>query len=198
MVLKVRRAYRFSLYAFRTFVSVARVQIPRTCPRRNILTYARLLLRVFPGRRLANAFEGKLLKPGAVIDEADLWPTADYPVVPLLLEYAGSAQSKGGHNRSHDTYLLWRYTLGDHGAEWVEIVRTTSERAEWVEHLKPIALAELARERAPERPAADTRGIIGRVLDALDRELEMLGPGDRHLVMASIYQEFSARAVAFA
>lgn len=128
------------------------VRIPRTCQSRNVLTYAKLLLRVYPERRI-NAYEGKLLKPGAVIDETDLWPSAEYPAIPLLLEYAGTDGSKRdgskrGHNRAHDIYVLWRY--------------------------------DQAR------------------VQALDHELEMLGPGDRHLVMAFVYQEFSVRAVAFA
>lgn len=175
------------------------VRIPRTCQSRNVLTYAKLLLRVYPERRI-NAYEGKLLKPGAVIDETDLWPSAEYPAIPLLLEYAGTDGSKRdgskrGHNRAHDIYVLWRYDQAR--GEWMELIRAVSEGADWIEHLKPIALAELGRAKTPADANA-AACVTCRVLQALDHELEMLGPGDRHLVMAFVYQEFSVRAVAFA
>jgi hypothetical protein len=144
---------------------------------------------------MANAYEGKLLRPGAVIDEADLWPTSEYPEIPILLEYAGNDRTGRGHNRSNDIYLLWRYDRAN--ATWVELIRAKSQNADWVEHLKPVAIAELRRTQAPADANA-ARGVTGRVLLALDNELELLGPGDRHLVMAFVYQEFASRAVAFA
>jgi hypothetical protein len=147
---------------------------------------------------MATAFEGKLLKPGALIDEADLRPTPEYPEIPLLLEYAGTDHTGHGHRRSNDIYLLWRYDRA--GACWVELIRATSQGADWIAHLKPIALAELRRGVPPPDAANSANaaaGISGRVLSVLDHELEMLGAGERHLVMAFVYQAFTSRAVAF-
>jgi hypothetical protein len=144
---------------------------------------------------MPTAFEGKLLKPGTLIDEAELWPTPEYPETPLLLEYAGNDHTGRGHRRSNDIYLLWRFDRARRC--WVELIRATCQGADWIEQLKPIAFAELGRALAPPDPNA-AAGISGRVLSVLDHELEMLGAGDRHLVMAFVYQEFSARAVAFA
>ena len=146
---------------------------------------------------MANAFEGVLFKPGATVDESALWPTPEYPAVPLLLEYAGNDRTGRGHNRSNDVYLLWRYdrALGS----WVELVRSVSRGAEWVERIKAVALLELGLPVLADNPAdpASAAGITDRVLSLLDRELEMLGPHERHLVMDYCYQEFSARAAAY-
>jgi hypothetical protein len=177
---------------------VPRVAIPRTCKYRRQPTYAKLLLRVYRDRTW-NAFEGKLLKPGALIDEAELWPTPEYPEIPLLLEYAGHDRTGRGHRRSNDIYLLWRYERSR--AAWVELIKCTCQGADWIEQLKPIAIAELGRAVLPvtmEEAAAQAASVTGRVLGVLDHELEMLGPRDRHLVMTFVYQEFSARAVAYA
>lgn len=167
--------------------------IPRSCSSRRALTFARLLLRVYP-RRDFNAFEGMLLKPGAVIEESALWPTEEYPRTPLLLEYAGNDCSGRGHNRSNDIYILWRYCRA--AGKWNEIARCVSQGAEWMHHMKAIAIAELGREgvAADPRQAAT---VSGRVLGMLDAELERMDTLERHLVMSFVLQEFSARAVAY-
>ena len=141
---------------------------------------------------MANAFDGILLKPGSAIDESALWPTPEFPENPLLLEYAGNDHTGRGHRRSNDIYLLWRYDRAR--SCWVELVKCTSQGADWIEQLKAIALQELARGESPGN-VVNAAGVSGCVLD---HELEMLSPIDRHLVMSYVYQEFSARAVAYA
>lgn len=170
------------------------VRIPNSRASRNGLTYARLLLRVLPRGTMATAFEGQLFKPGALIDEAALWPTDEYPRIPILLEYAGSDHSGRGHHRSKDIYLLWRYD-GARG-QWIELVRCHSERAEWIEHLRPVALEVLGRVPVLVDGEVAAR-ISARVVGVLDQELERLTCNERHVVMAFVYQAFSARAVAY-
>jgi hypothetical protein len=171
-----------------------RIRIPRTCPHRRDMTYAKLLLRVYPHRSW-NAFDGSPVKPGALVDESALWPTAEYPETPLLLEYAGNDHSGRGHNRSLDIYLLWRYDRAQ--ARWTELMRCKSQGLEWIESMKPVALQELARTApAPDPWTADRVSIL--VLSLLDIELEKLGPAERHLAMSFVYQEFSARVLAYA
>lgn len=174
-------------------LEMSRVHIPKTSLSRNALTYAKLLCRVCP-RRTFDAFEGALLRPGALIDEAALWPTPEYPAIPILLEYAGNDQSGRGHRRSNDIYLLWRYDAA--AGAWRELIRCTSQGADWIEQMKPIALREIARSAEPidARHAAD---VSGRVLGVLDQALERLGSDERHLVMAFVYQAFSARNTAY-
>lgn len=171
------------------------VRIPRTCQSRAQLVYARLLLRVYPRRTMANAFEGPLLKPGSVVDENALWPNAQSPENPLLLEYAGNDKTGRGHRRSNDVYIIWRFDRARRA--WDELVRSTSQGADWIAHLKPVAVAELARAGVKPDPVS-AGDVTTRVLAVLDRELEPLDSAERHLVMSFVYQEFSARAAEFA
>jgi hypothetical protein len=177
---------------------MSRVLIPRTSQSRGMLGYAKLLCRIRP-RRTFDAFEGTLLRPGALIDEAALRPAPDYPAIPILLEYAGHDRSGRGHRRSNDIYVLWRYDAAVCG--WLELIRCTCQGADWIENLKPIALRELARSSEPgvdvDRAARHAADVSGRILGALDVELERLDRDERHLVMAFIYQAFSARATAY-
>jgi hypothetical protein len=143
---------------------------------------------------MANAFEGLLLKPGATFEEAALWPTSEYPAMPLLLEYAGTDRTGSGHRRSNDIYVLWRYDRG-RGC-WDELIRATSQGMDWIEQLKAVALQELGRTIAPFDASA-AHCVSRRVLGALDHELEMLDADDRLLVMSFVYQEFTSRALAF-
>jgi hypothetical protein len=172
---------------------VPAVQIPRTTIHRREMTFATLLLRVYLRRPVA-AFEGKSFKPGALIDEAELWPTPEYPPTPVLLEFAGKDHSGWGHRRSNSIWVLWKYDPAR--ARWSELLKYTGQGTEWQDAFKRTAFREIARETPPV-DAATAAAVSGRVLGVLDSELELLSAADRLLVMNYIYQEFSARAIAF-
>ncbi len=138
---------------------------------------------------MANAFEGLLIKCGAKIELASLWPDARYPKVPILLEFAGSDYSGHGHNRSRQIYVLWRLDL-EHSV-WVEVSRTLSQAAEWIPQLLPIALRELGGIPAPDPDIAFR--FAARFLRLLDDDLKSLGAGDRWLAMNYLYEQFAAR-----
>jgi hypothetical protein len=158
--------------------------------------YAKLLLRVYPRRANGlDRFDGQLLKPGAVIEHSALWPTTEYPPVPLLLEYAGSDHSGRGHNRAKSIYILWRYELVR--TEWVEVARAVSDNDDWHTHLVPIAFAEINRG-TPPRDAKYAAAVCGRILGALDSELDRLTIDDRDMVMHFVYEQFTARAITYA
>ncbi len=164
------------------------VIIPRSAAGRRELMYARLLWRVHPDRTLANAFEGKLLKPGARIELSDLWPHEGYPRTPVLLECAGSDHSGRGHNRSKQIYVLWRFEAK---RGWVELARTLTEGAEWIVHLMPLALRELG---GPARLDPDLAANVATTfLGRLDDELKELGAGDRALALSFVYEQLAAR-----
>jgi len=146
---------------------------------------------------MADTFEGKLFKPGAPIDVAELWPTDEYPAIPLLLEYAGNDHTGRGSRRSNDIYLLWKLERDELGSRWIELARCLTQSADWIDQVRPIAMRELART-APAFDPSTAADISGRVVGMLDHELEMLGPADRHLVMSFIYQQVAARAVTYA
>lgn len=167
-----------------------RLTIPRTTTSRKERTYARLV-RAVTRNASGLAFEGRLLRCGESIEESELWPDDDYPAVPLLVEFAGRAVVGRGHNRSSWLYILWRYEVNAH--MWREIARTSSVGADWVEHLRPIALVEIGRKRA--EPVDVATRVSGRVLVMLDGELDSLAEDERLLAMSLIYEQVTARLV---
>jgi len=171
---------------------VTRVLIPRTAVRRGELCYALLLLRVYP-RRTFNAFEGTYFRCGAEVDETALRPAPEYPAVPLLLEYAGNDKTGRGHKRSNDIYVLWRYDPARR--VFAEILRSLSQGRDWIDNIRPAAIRLLAPEKLPDADLAAR--VSGLVLGQLDTELEKLDVEHRSLVMHFVYEQFTARAVAF-
>jgi hypothetical protein len=164
------------------------VRIPRTNDDRRQQTYAQLIQRV--NRRGPIPFEGRLLRTGSKIEEADLRPDTEWPETPLLIEYAGNDRSGRGHIRSRDIHVLWKFQ----NHEWIELSRATSHGPEWWYHLKPAVLRELSM---PEVNYVELAGKASeRVLELLDRELDQLPPGEgRERALSFIYDQFSARMV---
>lgn len=165
-----------------------RVRIPHSAPTRSEKTYAQLIRRVSPDPRLA-ILEGAWFKTGAAVDAAELWPSPDYPLVPLLLEYAGTDRSGRGHNRSRDLHILWRYDAT--AGEFTELARVLSRGAEWFEHLAPIVRAEI--RRAPVNNEERAGYAVTRVMEVLDGELCELESAGRTAALARIYTQVSAR-----
>lgn len=138
---------------------------------------------------MANAFEGKLFKPGSVIDVSELWPDPGYPENPLLLEFAGSDRTGKGHNRSNHVYVLWRYAP-DHG--WVELARTFSQSNDWIFNMRSIALRELG----PPLPDPEhAKKAISAFLVALDSRLKELSEPDRLIALNLLHENVLARIV---
>src|SRR5277367_1081440 len=107
---------------------------------------------------------GPFFKCGKLIDESALWPSNHFPVVPLLLEYAGSDHSGHGHNRSRDIHVLWRYVRDRQ--KWEEIARVTADGADWFHHLAPIVEREMVRPEVDH--VAEARAASGRVEALMD------------------------------
>lgn len=161
--------------------------------------YAKLLLRVYPrryGQDGKDPFDGQLMKQGAVIEQHELWPSADYPSTPILLEYAGTDRQlpyRPGR-LANSIYILWRYDLVR--CEWVEVTRALAKDAGWLVQIVPVAYEEIARN-SPPRDATYAAAVSRRILDALDNELDRLTIDDRDLVMHFVYEQFTARAVTY-
>lgn len=140
---------------------------------------------------MVQPFEGRLFRCGMRVAVSDLRPTADYPEVPLLIEYAGNDASGSGHNRSNDIHLLWRYQAG----AWVELARVASQGREWVFDILPIVQRELAG--APvHQCVADAEKVSQLVLGVLDRELLTLAGEGRSRALSFLWDELAARLVA--
>jgi len=170
-------------------LSRRQVRLPRSAETRLDLTFAILIRRVYPQRVMGDAFDGKRLRPGATINESDLWPTPEWPERPLVVEYAGSDRSGHGHRRSAHNYFLWSYNPGAPG--WAEIARASAVGIEWVEILKPVALRYLtAANPANVTIATDA---TSRVLCLLESELEPLEAADRQTLLGLLWEQVLGR-----
>ncbi len=163
------------------------VRIPRTSNDRKEATYAQLVRRV--NARGGVPFDGRLMRTGSLIEEADLRPAPDWPATPLLIEYAGNDHSGHGHRRSNDIHVLWKFT----GGEWIELARVMSQGPEWWHHLGPIVLREI--RSAPANYVELAGKVTDQVLALLDRELNALEDEGRGRAMSFLYDEFTARMV---
>jgi hypothetical protein len=140
---------------------------------------------------MGDAFEGSYLKPGSCVEVSSLRPSEDYPEKPLLLEFAGSDHTGRGHNRSNQIHVLWRFR----GGQWVEIVRTLSQGAEWIHTIRAVALREIGGPPPPDPEMA--AGVVERFLSDIDRELGELGAGDRAIALNLFFEQLAARLVQY-
>lgn len=147
-------------------------------------------MRVYPERTLG-AFEGRLLRCGSNVEEAELRPTEEYPEVPLLLEFAGHDASGSGHRRSNHVHILWK--LNRKTKEFEELARVKGQGAEWIYHLKPIIIRELHRAEMTSSEIAWQASL--RILRVLDDELERLQREGKAHLMSFLHDEFTARLV---
>ncbi len=132
-------------------------------------------------------FEGKLLRPGSVVTDAQLRPSADYPEIPVLLEYSRMpANGKRGHNRVDALYILWRL----HGSEWREIGRSHSASWEWAVDLRPLAVRALAQKAVL---APDLSAVQNRIAASLAQELRGLEAVQQWRVLAIIHDQLASR-----
>ena len=166
------------------------VVVPRTADSRKELSYALLLRRVHPDKPAALCFDGKLLKCGSRISYADLRPDETWPRVPLLLEMAGSDRTGSGHNRSGFLYVLWRYDVKP-PAGWRELTRAVSRSTDWVEHMRPIVLAELGGPVAPDLIAVER--ACTRLLKDVDGTASGFGSEERGILFSMLHQQMAAR-----
>jgi hypothetical protein len=146
--------------------------LPRTSTSRNDKGFLRLLTAVDPHAPPGLQFRGQLLTPGASFDPASL------PRPAVLLECAGSVRVEEGSGRYcfRHMWLLWRWNA--ERGEWIEVVRETSDSAEWTLNFVPIAVRLLRAEgddlRRADLGRAETERIaelIGEALGQLSREL---------------------------
>lgn len=145
-----------------------KVRIPRTAARRTEQCWARLLCRVDADKLTPMAFDGKLMRCGAIVPESELRPDPEYPAVPILLEHAGIAVPGWGHRRSEQLYVLWRYERDR--AERREIARATAADTSWAESLAPVAARALANQ-VRVLPTTSCGQVVDELVGLLDRRL---------------------------
>jgi len=147
-----------------------------------------------PHRPTIKGFEGKFFRTGSRVELADLHPTDEYPLVPLLIEYAGNDRTGRGHRRSNDIHVLWRFDAAR--SDWDEIARVLSQGPEWVSHLAPIARREMETGQPVIAFVEVAGAVTARVLAVLDSELGNLEAEAAMRVMSFLYDQFTARLMA--
>jgi hypothetical protein len=168
------------------------VRIPRSSPRACKESYAKILTYVDPQAEHAFGFEGKIVRPGAVVTAAQLWPDDHAPRVPILLECASvPGQGKYGHKRREWLYILWRYHPDED--EWTEIGRSFSVAWEWACELRPLAVRALRESTAPAVLSVNFIEVQRRIRALLDQELEGLERPQRWQVLGILHDQLACR-----
>jgi hypothetical protein len=163
------------------------VKLPRTSVRNCPQSFAKLLTRVDPNAR-RGGFHGTLIRPGAVVPENALWPTPEYPRIPVLLECAG-VEGGRGHRRAPCLWLIWRYDPD--AREWTELGRALASDWTWELSLRPIAVQAM-KQGQPEAVPPDLGALCDRLLAAVAAELRRLNSTDQARVLATLEHDLSA------
>lgn len=144
------------------------VRLPRTATRRNAPSFAWLLERVDPGATSALDFIGRMMTPGAIVNEMDLWPTESYPAVPVLKETCQVEFSGRGHHKNPLEHILWIYS--QRKREWRQVARVSAHRAEeWVPVIAAAAVKYVHPRLQPPDP--DLHQAARRIATVIESEL---------------------------
>lgn len=161
------------------------IRIPRTCSRRDVSCWAKLLSSVDSGAHDGFGFHGIFLRCGREIPESALWPDATYPRMPVLIECAGPV-STGCRNET--LWVVWRYDQG----RFLDIARSVSAGPEWAIELVPIARRAIERQAGP-RVVKKPAQIATELARTLDRELEPLSDPEKAATLDCIYHQLAVR-----
>lgn len=138
-----------------------------------------------------------MLRPGAWVTRAELHPSAEYPEIPVLLEYSvAPARDVGLARRSPSLYVLWRWQPDLR--QWRELGRVASDSWDWAIDLRPLAIRALAQGRGETADAAavDLSRIARDISVFLDKQLEILPPADRARLIGILHDQFATRFIA--
>jgi len=176
------------------------VRIPRTSTRASQRFYSKLLTRVDPSARTGFGFEGTIVRPGSTVPWSALWPTPEHPRIPILLEYAGTADAtpERGHRRRRqpDIYVLWRFD--PEAKTWSELGRSASLSWTWALELRPLAIRALEESRGKAVEVfSGLEKVLERIRHVLDQQIQQLPPPDRFRAVAAMHDEFFVRFARF-
>jgi hypothetical protein len=147
------------------------IRLPRTATRRNAPSFAWLLERVDPAAVTALDFYGRMMTPGAIVDESELWPTATYPAVPVLLETCQLIFTGRGHHKNPLEHILWIYSVRTR--EWRQIAHVSAHHAEeWIPPIAAVAAKYCNPRIKPPEP--DLHQAARRIAAVIESELVQL------------------------
>lgn len=123
-----------------------RIRLPANSGVPSRKAFLKLLRYVDPRGFNGFGFEGSLLRPGALVRAAQLRPSANYPEIPVILEYSHApAAGIPGNRRADGLYVLWQWS--HEMQRWQELGRVTSRDWDWAVYLRPLAVRALAQGR---------------------------------------------------
>jgi hypothetical protein len=144
------------------------VRLPRSATRRNAPSWAWLLERVDPHATTALDFYGRIMTPGAIINEIELWPTENYPAVPILLECCQIVFSGRGHHKNPLEHIIWIYSQKKR--EWRQIAHVSAHRPEeWIPPIAAVAAKYVHPRVIP--PTPDLHQAARRIASVIELEL---------------------------
>jgi hypothetical protein len=136
-----------------------------------------------------------ILRPGSLVTDAELWPSAEFPRIPLLLEAALVPRDQAAaRRRLEPLYVLWRYDQQRNA--WSEIGRAKSESWHWALELRGLAVRAMADSRALIRVRINLTKVQQRIAAALDRELKSLDFAETRSVLGILHDQLAWRAAA--
>lgn len=142
--------------------------MPRTATRKKAPSFGKLLERIEPHAESAYDFYGKLIPPGKTIEEHELWPTSNYPAIPVYLETCQICFEGKGHRRNPYEYILWIWQVRNQA--WRQVARVSAHRPEeWIAVLLPVALRLVTPKVEPPEP--DLRDAARRIASLVEYEL---------------------------
>jgi hypothetical protein len=161
---------------------------------RNPDNWALLVMHVDTEARYILGFDGRPLRPGSRIPLASLWPTPEYPKIPVVLEAAVPEHLLRGPARRHqpNTRILWRFD--PELKTWSEIARVLTDSGTWAMDLRAIA-ARLLEESHGPRIFKSLDDVVDRVCCALDEEIKQLRKPDRQRAVPILYDIIFSRLV---
>jgi hypothetical protein len=171
-----------------------RIELPRSVFQRNLQGFVQL---VQHPERLRS---GPLFRTGQTIEKAQLWPTPDFPVTPLLIEYCGTTKTDDsgrparGHNRGRDIHIIWQF---DHRSEerrpWIKIHETEICGPDWERSFRPLIadVIELPEINEEERGWAAANEALAAALE----KLANLPTDKTHAIAVSRFYDIVTAAV---
>lgn len=135
-----------------------------------------------------------MYRPGAQILERELWPSADWPPEPVLVEYAGNeAPARGKRRREQpDRYIVWRYDarLG----EFLNVLDLTAMGAgDWPIQIEGVCFELTSRSLRGPRPVPSVEDIRLEVATFLEDQFSKLNANDQARLVNMIFTDFAAR-----
>jgi hypothetical protein len=163
-----------------------RIRFPRTSSRLQLPdVYVKLIEGIIPQPFGMCMFDGRIFRPGAVVDLEAL------PRPAVVIECAGpiGVHQRGKH-RDYQ-YILWSFDFSV--CEWREIARSQAKDASWTAGVREAAW--LALHPRPELVdiIERSRDVSNELIEAIDKRLRAEMPEVKANALYSIYERVAGR-----